>query len=111
VVKSLENETETGYGGASSFVRVAGDFRFVETFANVGLVLAIWLPVMLLVVVVLALLIDSSPGRFGAAIAVPVLPARRAGRDRQLHALAVPAQPGAEPGGLPLARLRVHHPG
>jgi multiple sugar transport system permease protein len=68
VVKSLQNESETGFGGVSSFSRVAGDFRFVETFANVALTLCIWLPVMLLVVVVLALLIDSTPGRFGASM-------------------------------------------
>jgi multiple sugar transport system permease protein len=68
VVKSLQNESETGFGGVSSFVRVAGDFRFVETFANVALTLCIWLPVMLLVVVLLALLIDATPGRFGASM-------------------------------------------
>ncbi|HTJ38026.1 MAG TPA: sugar ABC transporter permease [Dactylosporangium sp.] len=66
VVKSLQNESETGFGGISSYTRVAGDFRFLETFANVGLTLAIWLPLMLAVVVLLALLIDARPGRFGA---------------------------------------------
>ncbi|GIH09828.1 sugar ABC transporter permease [Rhizocola hellebori] len=68
VVKSLQNESETGFGGLSSFIRVAGDFRFLETFANVALVLCIWLPIMLTIVVVLALLIDASPKRFGASM-------------------------------------------
>ena len=68
IVKSLQDESETGFGGLSSFVRVASDFRFVETFVNVGLTLCIWLPLMLTVVVVLALLIDASPGRFGASM-------------------------------------------
>ncbi len=67
VVKSLQNESETGFGGLRSYTRVAGDFRFVETFQNVALTL-IWLPIMLAVVVVLALLIDASPGRFGASM-------------------------------------------
>jgi len=68
LVKSMQDETETQFGGFSSFVRVASDFRFVETFVNVGLTLAIWLPIMLVVVVVLALLIDASPGRFGSSM-------------------------------------------
>lgn len=68
VVKSLQNEAETGYGGLGSYIRVVGDFRFVETFVNVGLTLCIWLPLMLTVVVLLALLVDASPGRFGASM-------------------------------------------
>jgi multiple sugar transport system permease protein len=68
IVKSLQNESETGFGGLSGYARVVGDVRFLETLVNVGLTLAIWLPLMLLVVVVLALLIDASPGRFGAAM-------------------------------------------
>jgi multiple sugar transport system permease protein len=68
VVKSLQDESETGFGGLSSYIRVVSDFRFIETFVNIGLTLCIWLPAMLAVVVVLALLIDASPGRFGAAM-------------------------------------------
>lgn len=68
IVKSLQNESETSFGGVSSYVRVVGDFRFLETFVNVGLTLAIWLPLMLIVVVALALLVDASPGRFGTTM-------------------------------------------
>ena len=68
LVKSLQNESETGFGGLSSFGRVASDFRFFETFANVALTLCIWLPLMLIIVIALALLIDASPGRFGVSM-------------------------------------------
>ncbi|GAA1369284.1 MULTISPECIES: carbohydrate ABC transporter permease [Catellatospora] len=68
VVKSLQNEAETGFGGLSSYQRVAGDFRFVETFANVALVLCVWMPLLLTAAVVLALLVDASPRRFGASM-------------------------------------------
>ncbi|GAA1413171.1 carbohydrate ABC transporter permease [Catellatospora coxensis] len=68
VVKSLQNESETGFGGLSSYARVTADFRFVETFTNVALVLCVWLPVMLTTVVILALLIDASSRRFGATM-------------------------------------------
>ena len=66
--KACRTNRKTGFGGLSSFNRVAGDFRFLETFANVGLVLCVWLPVMLTIVVVLALLVDASPRRFGASM-------------------------------------------
>ncbi|MET7424265.1 sugar ABC transporter permease [Dactylosporangium sp. NPDC005555] len=68
VVKSLQNESETGFGGLSSYRRVVTDLRFAETFGNVALTMVIWLPLMLLGVVGLALLVDASPGRFGTTM-------------------------------------------
>ncbi|MET7402742.1 sugar ABC transporter permease [Dactylosporangium sp. NPDC005572] len=68
VVKSLQNESETGFGGLSSYQRVVSDLRFAETFGNVLLTLVIWLPLMLVGVVGLALLVDASSARFGAAM-------------------------------------------
>jgi multiple sugar transport system permease protein len=68
IVKSLQSEDETNFGGLSSFVRVVTDFRFYETFINVALTLCAWLPLMIIVVTVLALLIDASRRRFGAAM-------------------------------------------
>lgn len=57
-----------GFGGISSFVTVVTDYRFLDTFLNIGAVLVVWLPIMMLGIVGLALLIHASPGRFGAAM-------------------------------------------
>lgn len=57
-----------GFGGLSAFKSAVTDYRFLDTFKNIGIVMAIWLPVMLVGVIGLALLIHASPGRFGSAM-------------------------------------------
>jgi multiple sugar transport system permease protein len=66
IVKSLQDETGTRFGGFTSFQRVTNDFRFVDTFQNVLTVLAVWLPIMMVGVVGLALLVHATPNRFGS---------------------------------------------
>lgn len=58
----------SGFGGIDAFVTVVTDYRFLSTFGNIFVVLAIWLPIMLLGIVGLALLIHASHGRFGGAM-------------------------------------------
>nr|WP_269330418.1 sugar ABC transporter permease [Kineosporia babensis] len=61
-------DPSSGFGGLDSFRTVVTDFRFVDTFLNIGAVLVVWLPIMMLGIVGLALLIHASPGRFGASM-------------------------------------------
>jgi multiple sugar transport system permease protein len=58
----------TGFGGGQAFVTALSDYRFFTTFANIFSVLIIWLPIMIIGIVGLALLVHSSPGRFGNAM-------------------------------------------
>ncbi|WP_105565730.1 carbohydrate ABC transporter permease [Microbacterium halophytorum] len=58
----------TGFGGLDSFVTVVTDHRFWSTFQNIAIVMAIWLPIMVLGIVGLALLLHASPNRFGGAM-------------------------------------------
>lgn len=57
-----------GFGGLESFAKVITDFRFTRTFINIGSVLIVWLPIMMLGIVGLALLVHASPGRFGSVM-------------------------------------------
>ena len=61
-------DPSTGFGGIDSYKTVFEDFRFTDTFLNIGAVMVIWLPIMMVGVVGLALLIHASPGRFGSAM-------------------------------------------
>lgn len=54
-----------GFGGLQGFATVITDFRFARTFINIGSVLVIWLPIMMIGIIGLALLVHASPGRFG----------------------------------------------
>lgn len=56
---------QVGFGGLESFATVITDFRFLRTFVNIGSVLIIWLPIMMIGIIGLALLVHASPGRFG----------------------------------------------
>lgn len=55
----------SGFGGFDSFKTAFTDYRFFETFTNIFSVLIVWLPLMIVTIVVMALLVDASPGRFG----------------------------------------------
>jgi multiple sugar transport system permease protein len=58
---------EPGGGfGISAFQRIIGDFRFFDTFWHIFMVLIVWIPIMMIGVVGLALLVYSTPGRFGS---------------------------------------------
>lgn len=61
-------DPSTGFGGLDSFKTVMTDYRFVDTFLNIGAVMVIWLPIMMVGIVGLALLIHASPGRFGSTM-------------------------------------------
>jgi multiple sugar transport system permease protein len=67
LVKSLQDANGQGIG-ISSFQRIIGDFRFVDTFVHIGITLVVWLPLMMIGVVALALLVHASPGRFGSSV-------------------------------------------
>jgi len=67
LIKSLQDANGQGVG-ISSFQRIIGDFRFVDTFLHIGITLVVWLPLMMIGVVALALLVHASPGRFGSAM-------------------------------------------
>lgn len=55
-------------GILSPFARALGDFRFVSALTNVGLYLAIYLPMMVIGVVALSLLVDSLRRRWAAPL-------------------------------------------
>ena len=50
--------------GWDNYVTAVSDFRFAGSFVNVGLLMAIWIPVMMLLVLGLALLADAAQGWF-----------------------------------------------
>jgi multiple sugar transport system permease protein len=56
---------QVGFGGINSYITALSDFRFVQSFLDIFSVLIIWLPIMIIGIVVLALLVHASPGRFG----------------------------------------------
>jgi multiple sugar transport system permease protein len=65
LVESLQAAQGFGF---DNFARIIGDFRFVDTFVHIFITLLVWLPIMMVGVVGLALLVYSSPGRFGSAM-------------------------------------------
>ena len=65
IVKSLQ-VVEDGSLGLTNFITIVSDFRFVDTFVNIGITLVVWLPIMMVGVVGLALLVHASRGRFGS---------------------------------------------
>jgi multiple sugar transport system permease protein len=67
LLKSLGDSNGEGIG-ISSFQKIIGDFRFVDTFLHIGITLVVWLPLMMVGVVALALLVHASPGRFGSVM-------------------------------------------
>ena len=56
------------FSGLSNFTTVVQNFDFLPSFGNVGLLLLVWLPPMIVIVVALALLVDAQRGRFGRAV-------------------------------------------
>jgi len=68
LVESFLSPTGSGFAGFINFVTVVTNFRFWASFANVGILLAVWLPIMIIGVVTLALLIDAVRDRLGHAM-------------------------------------------
>ncbi len=73
VWKSLQKPStilrpQGGFGGLDAYKSAVTDYRFWDTFKNIGIVMAVWLPIMLIGVIGLALLIHASPGRFGSVM-------------------------------------------
>lgn len=52
-----------GFAGLDNFTRIAGDFRFTQSFVHVGLTMAVFLPVIVVAAVGLALLCHASSER------------------------------------------------
>ncbi|MCL4318735.1 MAG: sugar ABC transporter permease [Firmicutes bacterium] len=65
LVESFTSPTGSGFTAILNYVTVITNFRFLASFANVGLLLAAWLPMMIIGVVGMALLVDATRGRFG----------------------------------------------
>jgi multiple sugar transport system permease protein len=80
VVESLISSTTGGFAGLSNYLTVVTNFRFLPSFGDVGLLLLVWLPMMVVGVVGLSLLVDASRGRFGRTMLfVYYIPAALAG--------------------------------
>lgn len=56
------------FNGLTNYIHAVTDFRFWPAFANVGIFLALWLPLMIIGVLALALLLQARPGRFSAIV-------------------------------------------
>ena len=54
--------------GLDNYVTAVTDFRFISSFAHVFTLMVIWVPIMMLVVVGLALLVDATEGWFGSCM-------------------------------------------
>lgn len=50
--------------GLDNYVTAISDFRFLNSFTNVGVLMGIWIPVMMVLVLGLALLVDATQGWF-----------------------------------------------
>jgi len=68
VYVSLVNTTDGTFAGIDNYVRAFSDFRFLPSLVNVGVYTALWLPMMLVGVVVLALMLRARRGRVSSAM-------------------------------------------
>ncbi len=63
IYQSFLARTGSGFGGLSAYHDVVTEFQFVGTLENIGLVMAVWLPFMIIGVVGLALLLHGRRSR------------------------------------------------
>ena len=72
VYLSLTSTTGNGAGAGllSNYTTGDRDFRFLSSSENIGEYVLIWLPTLIVLVFVAALLLDQRPGRFATAIRV-----------------------------------------
>ena len=68
IYEAFHSPTGSGLTGFTNFSTVVNDFRFVSAFEHVGVLLLIWVPAMMVIVTLLALLVHASPGRFGTTV-------------------------------------------
>lgn len=68
LVQSVSKNRQPGYTLIGNYVTVMTDFRFVDTFLNIGKLLIWWLPFMMIVTVGLAILVHESRGRFSTSM-------------------------------------------
>lgn len=93
------------FSGLTNFVKSYHDFRFVPAFEHIGLFLTIWLSALVVLVVGLALLLQSLSGRVSAAFRfVFYLPAALAGAGSVMLWLFM-LQPGVSPWSFVLSWL------
>jgi len=63
IVQSFQQRNSSAFGGLSAYQTITSDFRFWPSFIHIGLVLAVWLPLMMIGVVGLSLLLHNSSRR------------------------------------------------
>ena len=68
IYQSLRARDGSGFVLTENFLTVWNDFRFQDTFINIGKLLAIWIPIMMIGTVGLALLVHASRGRFATSM-------------------------------------------
>jgi multiple sugar transport system permease protein len=80
IEQSFLARTGSGWGGLSAYTTATTEFQFASSFAHIGLVLAVWLPFMIIGVVGLALLLHGRRNRLvGALRFIYYLPGALAG--------------------------------
>jgi multiple sugar transport system permease protein len=80
IYQSFLSNTSPGFGGLSAYHEVVTEFQFVGSIENIGLVMAVWLPFMIIGVVGLALLLHGRRSRLvGALRFIYYLPGALAG--------------------------------
>ncbi|MCL4319601.1 MAG: sugar ABC transporter permease [Firmicutes bacterium] len=65
VVESFTSSTTGGFAGLTNYHTVISNFSFWSSFEDVGILLLVWLPILIVGVVLLALLIDATRNWFG----------------------------------------------
>jgi multiple sugar transport system permease protein len=68
IEQAFRSANGPGFTGLANFSTVVHDFRFGSTFAHVGVLLVVWIPIMMITVTVMALLVHASRGRFGTTM-------------------------------------------
>ena len=68
IIQSVSKHRGDGYTLLENYQTVMGDFRFTDTFLNIGKLLVWWLPLMMIGTIALALLVHESRGRFATSM-------------------------------------------
>ncbi len=65
IVESFKSPVSGGFAGFTNYATVASNFSFLSSFEDVGSLLLVWLPILVVGVTCLALLIDATRNWFG----------------------------------------------
>jgi multiple sugar transport system permease protein len=68
IYESFRAQTGSGLTGFTNFSTMIDDFRFASAFEHIGVLVAVWVPAMMVIVTLLALLVHASRGRFGTTM-------------------------------------------